>query len=542
MFSDAKHEVATLRPSRLIVAAMALAALALPASVAADPVPLAQFGAGMPGAAAGEVSSPTGIAVDRDGDLYVAEFTNNRVSVFSPAGGFLRAFGMDVVPGNSDTGPEICRASCKAGVASGEAGGLATPHGLAFDPAGNLHVADRDNGRISVFTPAGEFVRAFGFDVDPGGASGFEFCTTSCQPAEFSSGGGALLAPIGVAFDPAGNLYVSDEGFDRISVFSSQPAFVRAFGQDVVPGGSPVDFEVCTTNCQSGRRSDESGALSGPHGLAFDPAGNLYVADHVNDRISVFSPAPAFLRAFGGGVVPGDPNDVFEVCTTSCTSGEGIGFAGDVHSASGVAFDAAGNLHVADSLNNRVTVFTTLPAPVHAYGRDVAPGNGELGFELCAAACQEGVEGTGPGELSSPFMAASDCRGAIYVSDQDNHRVQRFGEPGTPPPPCAGGDDPSNKFSFGKVKRNKRNGTAKLTVIVPGPGELGLARTNRVRRASEDADAAGEARLRIRARGKALERLELTGTVRVRARVTYTPTGGEPNTKSKRLRLRQDLG
>ncbi|MGH2991146.1 MAG: choice-of-anchor Q domain-containing protein [Solirubrobacterales bacterium] len=98
---------------------------------------------------------------------------------------------------------------------------------------------------------------------------------------------------------------------------------------------------------------------------------------------------------------------------------------------------------------------------------------------------------------------------------------------------------PSNEFSFGKVKKNKRKGTAKLTVEVPGPGELALARTKRVKPAAESTNAAEKVRLTIRSRGKARKRLDARGKARVRARVTYTPTGGEPNTKAKRIRLRK---
>jgi hypothetical protein len=105
--------------------------------------------------------------------------------------------------------------------------------------------------------------------------------------------------------------------------------------------------------------------------------------------------------------------------------------------------------------------------------------------------------------------------------------------------PEAGPPSPSNEFEFVKVKRNKRKGTAKLIVRVPGPGELDLKRTKKLKRTDEDAEAAGKSRLAIRSRGKARKRLDASGKTRVRAKVTYTPTGGEPNTKSKRIKLRK---
>ena len=111
--------------------------------------------------------------------------------------------------------------------------------------------------------------------------------------------------------------------------------------------------------------------------------------------------------------------------------------------------------------------------------------------------------------------------------------------PGCPQPQPPAPPPPSNDFSFGKVKKNKRKGTAKLTVKVPGPGELDLAKTKRVKRAEAEAEASGKEKLPIRARQKARRHLNAKGKARVRAKVTYTPEGGEPNEKSKRIRLKK---
>jgi lysophospholipase L1-like esterase len=105
--------------------------------------------------------------------------------------------------------------------------------------------------------------------------------------------------------------------------------------------------------------------------------------------------------------------------------------------------------------------------------------------------------------------------------------------PPIPPPP----PPPSNDFSFGKVKKNKKKGTARLPVNVPGPGEVELAKTKRVKGAETEAERAGEEKLTIRARGKAKRRLNHKGKARVAARVTYTPIGGDPNTQTRRLKL-----
>jgi hypothetical protein len=105
------------------------------------------------------------------------------------------------------------------------------------------------------------------------------------------------------------------------------------------------------------------------------------------------------------------------------------------------------------------------------------------------------------------------------------------GELPTPSPP------PSNDFGFGRVKRNKRKGTAKLTVNVPGPGELKLAKTKKVTPDEDTAEDAGNEKLAIKPKGKAKNKLNDTGKANVNANVTYTPTGGSPNTKDKKIKL-----
>jgi hypothetical protein len=115
------------------------------------------------------------------------------------------------------------------------------------------------------------------------------------------------------------------------------------------------------------------------------------------------------------------------------------------------------------------------------------------------------------------------------------------------------GFKPSNAFSFGKVKRNKRKGTATLATNVPGPGTLTLKgkgvkaqRRGRAPRAiaSKTVSAAGKVKLKIVPKGKTRRKLNDTGKAKVKVKVTFTPNGtatgdviGDPNTQSKRIKL-----
>jgi len=87
------------------------------------------------------------------------------------------------------------------------------------------------------------------------------------------------------------------------------------------------------------------------------------------------------------------------------------------------------------------------------------------------------------------------------------------------------------------VKRNKRKGTAKLTVSVPGPGDIELAQGKTVKGDEARADDAGEATLTVKAKGKAKKKLSSKGKAKVAADVTYTPDGGQPNTQTASVKL-----
>ncbi len=115
-----------------------------------------------------KLSNPVGVAVDLDGNAYVADLGNNRILAFRPNGTFLRAFGAD----------------------------LRNPHGLAID--GNLlYVADRGNKRIAVLDLDGDLLTTI----------------TSAGPL------GALKDPVGVAVDRDGRLLVTDAALRRVVVY-----------------------------------------------------------------------------------------------------------------------------------------------------------------------------------------------------------------------------------------------------------------------------------------------------------------------------------
>jgi hypothetical protein len=97
----------------------------------------------------------------------------------------------------------------------------------------------------------------------------------------------------------------------------------------------------------------------------------------------------------------------------------------------------------------------------------------------------------------------------------------------------------SNAFGFGEVDRNKKKGTAKLAVKIPGAGALELAKTKKVKGASADASCNGEANLLVKAKGKAKKKLNRKGKAKVKAKVSFTPTGGSAAKQSKKIKLKR---
>ena len=102
-----------------------------------------------------------------------------------------------------------------------------------------------------------------------------------------------------------------------------------------------------------------------------------------------------------------------------------------------------------------------------------------------------------------------------------------------------GGDTtpPDNDIDLGKTELKKKNGTAKIDVDVPGAGELELSGKG-VKPDSEQVDGAGTETLDVKTTGKTKKKLKKKGKVKVTVEITFTPTGGEPNTESKTLTLK----
>jgi hypothetical protein len=129
-----------------------------------------------------------------------------------------------------------------------------------------------------------------------------------------------------------------------------------------------------------------------------------------------------------------------EICVVAahCQTGlDTTASGGEFNGPSGVAVDAAGNVYVVETTNNRVQKFDSNGNFVRMWGKDVAsagPNNTGTGFEICVAGvdtCKVGSSGGLGGEMSNPHSVAVDTQGNVFVSDRGNNRIEKFNSAGT---------------------------------------------------------------------------------------------------------------
>jgi sugar lactone lactonase YvrE len=283
---------------------------------------LLALGANNGGRSATSLDSPAGMAVDALGNLYVADYANNRVLEYNAPLSTGMAASHVFGQGGSFTTGSINNGGISANSLNG-------PQSIALDAHGNLYAADTRNNRVL------EYDQPL-LDPTADRVLGQADFTHGAQNAG-GLGGQSLYSPAGVALDGAGNLYVADFGNNRILEYdaplATHQAASRVYGQ--------ADF---THNLPNHSGLNETG-LSLPAGLAVDGAGNLYVADFNNNRVLEYDGPladPAADRVFG------QPN-----FNQNTANNGGVG-PGSLNEPAAVATDGQRNLYVVDLLNNRV--------------------------------------------------------------------------------------------------------------------------------------------------------------------------------------------
>ena len=367
-----------------------------------------------------DLNNPNDVAVDRAGNLYIADHNNSRVRRVDPngiittvaqsAGGrSLTSVAVDAV-GNVyfgtwhrfsrvDPAGVITTVAGNGSRGYGGDGGPATSamfdfaSGIAVDAAGNVYIADGNNSRVRRVDPSGIITTVAGT-----GTSGYS-----------GDGGPATDAhlnhPEGVAVDANGNLYVSDlyNGHVRKVTFSS------GGGAPPPPTGTITTVAGTGTSGYSGDGGPAVGArIALPFGVAVDVAGNLYIADTENHRVRRVNPAGTIETVAGTG--------------TSGYSGDGgSAVSARVSFPFGVAVDTAGNLYIADTGNHVIRRVDPSGRITTVAGTGTQGDSGDGGPAVSA-------------QLDEPWEVAVDGAGNLYIVALGNRgirRVDRSGRIGT---------------------------------------------------------------------------------------------------------------
>ncbi len=206
--------------------------------------------------------------------------------------------------------------------------------------------------------------------------------------------------PGGIAIDSSGNLWVADSGNNRVI----QYAFP-------ISTDEPASMVLGQSDCGSNSAGLSSIALNNPEGLAFDPSGNLWVADASNNRVLEFT--YPFSKGEAASTVLGQPDFTSD---SSATTSSGL------DSPNGIAVDSSGNVWVADFHNNRVLEYVKGQcgcANGFSNGQAASLVLGQKDFVSAA-------EQTAQKGMFSPIGLAFDSSGNLWVADFGNSRVLEF--------------------------------------------------------------------------------------------------------------------
>jgi len=282
-------------------------------------------------ATAGQLNSPTGIAVDGSGNVYIADANENVIRKINASGIISTIAGTGAAGYAGDGGPAT-------------AATFNSPAGIAVDGSGNVYVADMANERVRKINAQGIISTIAGNGFEIGGRAGYSGDGGPADSAE-------LYKPSGVAVDGSGNVYIADFGNCRIRMVNAA-GIISTFAGNGEEDGVYPDIK--------GEYGGDGGPaviaeLNYPQGVAVDGAGNVYIADTYNQRIRMVNAAGIIATIAGNGFGAGTGYGGESFPGNGGYSGDrGPATLAELNEPSGVAADGAGNVYVADDFNNRV--------------------------------------------------------------------------------------------------------------------------------------------------------------------------------------------
>jgi sugar lactone lactonase YvrE len=323
-------------------------------------------------ATAAELNNPAGVALDASGNMYIADYYNNRIRKVSTLG-IISTFAGNGTGGFSGDGGQATNAE------------LSLPDAVAFDGAGNLYISDYVNNRIRMVSTSGIITTVAGSATQ--GYSGDGGQATNAE----------LYGPTGVTTDASNNIYIADYSNNRIRMVNSAGIITTVAG--IGPSGSAGSYSG-----DGGQAT--AAALNLPGAVAVDAVGNIYISDWNNNRLRMVNTGGIITTIVGTG-------------TQGYSGDGGQATAAEINGPQVVVFDAAGNFYMGDGGNFRVRKINT------AGIINTVVGNGTQGFSGDGAAAINA-------ELDYPYCLALDAFNNLYIVDANNERIRKVSSAGQP--------------------------------------------------------------------------------------------------------------